>query len=140
MTTAHSSTTFHRALRHHTPPATVRLRLRWAVVPQALGRAGVKPIVLELDVAAGEAARLTVGGQERDLPAAMGAWNGSILMRRVPTGSGCELLVADASPIAVAVIDPARPDRPLHVACDLPKALGLRGGRYELVGGGVDLD
>ena len=135
MTTAHSSTTFQRALRHEVPSAAACLRLRWAVAPAALGKPGRAPLTLELELPAGEDARLTLDGQPFKCDGALSSWDGALTIRRVTSGAGAGLLIADASPLAVAIIKPSEPERPLHVACDLPKALGLRGGRYELIGG-----
>lgn len=136
MTTAHTSTTFQLAPRRGTPAAQACLRLRWAVMPQALGRKGRTPITLELALHSGQGAHLRLDGVACE-PARhwLHAWDGVLGIRRVGTGPGTGLVIADASPLAVAVFDPTNPERPLHVACDLPALLGLAGGRYELAGG-----
>ena len=138
MTTAHSSTTFQRALRQGPTQATSCLRLRWAVAPAALGRPGRKPVTLELELPSTGIARLIINDQPSELAR---AWRSSqpasLTVHRVAVAPGVRLVIADASPLAVAVLDPSNPDRPAHVACDLPKVLGLKGGQYELVGGGL---
>lgn len=139
MTTAHTSTTFQLAPRRGAPTALSCLRLRWSVLPQAMGRQGPVPLTLELVLHAGQGAHLLLEGQACE-PARhrLLAWDGVLRVRRIVDGPGAGLIIADASPLAVAVIDPRRPQRPLHVACDLPSVLGLAGGGYELASGGLD--
>lgn len=139
MTTAHTSPTFQLAPRRGTPAAQACLRLRWLVMPQALDRKGRTPITLELALHAGQGAHVLLDGvacePARHWPH---AWDGVLGIRRVCTGPGAGLVIADASPLAVAVFDPTNPERPLHVACDLPGVLGLAGGWYELDSGGLE--
>ena len=135
MTTAHSSTAFRRALRHEPPKLAACLMLRWSVAASALGRPGRRALALELELPLGEPARLTLAGQPLAVGAWLDGWAGRLNVRRLASGQAAGLIVADASPLAVAVFSPATQSRPLHVSCDLPKALGLTGGRYELVGG-----
>lgn len=139
MTTTHSSTTFQRALRHGSPPVVSCLTLRWSVAPAAMRRPGRRALTLELKLTQNQSPRLTLEGRVIDVPQALREWDGSLRACRVPTSAGAEFFIADASPIAVAIIDPARGVRPLHVSCDLPAALGVKGGRYELIGGELDL-
>ncbi len=138
MTTAHTSTGFQRQARHEPPARTACLRLRWSVAPAALGRSGRTPLTLELELRSGGPARVTL--DDAVFAPAMGwarAWNGTLNVRRVASGPGRGLMIVDAAPLAVAVLSDGDTDRPMHVACDLPTALGLAGGRYELVGGGL---
>ncbi|UYV12509.1 MAG: hypothetical protein NCW75_14575 [Phycisphaera sp.] len=138
MTTAHSSTSFEQRIRHEPAIRAACLRLCWSVAPAALGRTGRVPLALELNLRSGEPPRVTLDGAGF-APASEWArdWNGTLAIRRVGSGQGKGLLIVEAAPIAVAVIDADNADRPLHVACDLPKALGLSGGRYEMVSGGL---
>lgn len=138
MTTAHSSMSVERSVRHQPTTRSACLRLCWSVAPAALDRPGRTPLKLELELRGGEAPRVTLDGAQCT-PAAGWAqhWDGTLAIRRVGSGQGKGLLIVEAGPIAVAVIDAGDTDRPLHVACDLPKALGLAGGRYELVRGGL---
>lgn len=135
MTTAHSSTTFQRTLRHEAQTAASCLTLRWAVAPAAMGRPGRRPLTLELRLAMNQPPRLTLDARAIETPESLQHWEGELATRRVPTGPSTALIIAHAAPIAVAVFDPSRGDRPLHVSCALPAALGLKGGRYELIGG-----
>ena len=140
MTTLHSSTSFCRTLRHETPTSVACLRLRWSVSPAALGRVGRAPAMLELELLSNQRARILIDGEPMHQPDAgprqwLDAWDRSLATRRVVTGDGIALLIAEASPLAVAIFDAANAQRAIHVSTDLPKILGLRGGRYELIGG-----
>ncbi len=144
MTTAPSSTSFERSVRRGHAPRAACLRLRWSIAPAALGRTGRTPLNLELELREAEPARVTLNGEAHE-PAAAWAngWDGTLAIRRVGSGEGKGLVIAEALPLAVVVLEAegmeraGDTDRPLHVACDLPKMLGLAGGRYELSGGGL---
>jgi hypothetical protein len=138
MTTAPSSTSLERSIRREQTPRAACLRLAWAIAPSALGRTGRTPLTLELELREGEHARVTLNGEPFE-PAAnwASAWDGTLTIRRVGTGPGKGLLVVEALPLAVVVLHADDANRPLHVACKMPEILGLRGGRYELVGGGL---
>lgn len=136
MTTAHSSTSFERSVRREPSARAACLRLSWSIAPSALGRTGRTPLVLKLELRQGEPALVDLSGEA--FPPAFSwarAWDGTLTIRRVGAGEGKGLMIVEALPLAVAVLRADDADRPLHVACDLPKALGLSGGRYELVNG-----
>lgn len=138
MTTAHSSTGFEPRVRREPPARAACLHLGWAVAPSALGRAVRAPLTLELELREGEAAHVTLDGAPFPRAAEWAsAWNGTLTVRRVGSGHGKGLLIVEALPLAVVVLGVQSGERPLHVACKLPEILGLRGGRYELVGGGL---
>ncbi|MCW5755688.1 MAG: hypothetical protein KIT54_00450 [Phycisphaeraceae bacterium] len=136
MTTAHSSKTFRWAPRRGTPTVPSCLRLCWLVSPKAVGLNALAPITLELVLHPGDGARVLLDGTSIE-PARdwAGTWDGVLKIRRARTGPGAGLVIADASPLAVAVFDPNHTQRPLHVACELPSVLSLPGGAYELAGG-----
>jgi len=135
MTAAHPTSSLHRELRRAPERASACLRLRWEVAPSAVGCEGRTPLILALELCAGEEASVTLDGREYPPALAwLSGWDGRLAVRRVAGGPGEGLVVVDASPLAVAVLRPDQPGRPLHVACDLPRALGLPGGRYELAG------
>jgi hypothetical protein len=141
MTAAHSSPSLDRRDRRaarEVPAPPACLRLRWSIAPAALGQPCRKPMTLELELREGEPARLTLEGQACQ-PAAQwaSAWDGTLTIRRVGAGPGKGLVIVEALPLAVVVLRAEDAGRPLHVACDLPKALGLAGGRYELLSGGL---
>lgn len=140
MTTAHSSTSFEHCVRQEPAPRTACLRLCWSIAPAALDRTGRTPLKLELELRSGEPARVTLDGAEYERATEwLRVWDGAIAIRRVGSGEGKGLMIVEAAPLAVVVIGTDDADRPLHVACDLPKALGLAGGRYELVSGGLSV-
>lgn len=140
MTAAHSSTSLEHRVRHETTPRTACLRVCWSVAPAALDRTGRTPLKLELELRSGEPARVTLDGVAYE-PATewARAWDGTLTIRRVGTGAGKGLLIVETAPLAVAVFGTDDADRLLHVASDLPKMLGLAGGRYELVSGGLSV-
>ncbi len=136
MTTAHSSTTFQRTLRRDTEPARTLLRLQWSVSASALGRGGRSTVDVVLDVRDRGTASLMIDGTETDHARDwLGRWNGRVHTRRAVLSKGPEMLIVDASPLAVAVFELGQSPRPLHVSSDLPAVLGLAGGRYEIVEG-----
>lgn len=138
MTTAPSSTSFERSVRRERPPRAACLRLSWSVAPTALGHAGRKPLTLELQLRQGEPAHVTLDGSALQSAADWAnTWDGTLTIRRVGAGQGKGLIIVEAVPLAVAVLHTDDANRPLHVTCDLPKALGLAGGRYELTSGGL---
>lgn len=138
MTTAHSSTSLEQHIRQEPTPRTACLRLCWSVAPAAIDRKGRTPLKLELELRSGDPARVTLDGVVFE-PATewARAWDGTLTIRRVGTGEGKGLLIVQAAPLVVAMIGTGNAERPLHVACELPKVLGLAGGRYELVSGGL---
>jgi|GEM_PF-5333413 len=138
MTTAPSSTSLERSVRQEPVTRTACLRLCWSVAPVALERLGRTPLKLELELRSDEPARVTLDGVECEPAAAWArAWDGSLVIRRMGSGEGKGLMIVEAAPLVVAVIGTGSAERPLHVACELPEVLGLAGGRYEFVGGGV---
>lgn len=154
MTTAHTPTStstptptsFERCVRREHRAHAACLRVCWAVAPSALGGTdgggrdggGRVPATLELELREGEPARVTLNGEVfQPATSWASAWDGALAIRRVGAGPGRGLVVARALPLAVAVLHAGGAGRPLHVACDLPKVLGLAGGRYELVGCGL---
>lgn len=141
MTTANTSTGLERSLRPKRPARAACLRLCWSVAPAALGRPGRPgraPLTLELELREGEPARVTLDGQAYQAASEWAAaWDGTLTIGRVGAGSGKGLMIAEALPLAVVVLHVEDAGRPLHVTCKLPEILGLRGGRYELVGGGL---
>ena len=140
MTTAHSSTTLQRTLRREAELTRALLRLRWSVAASALGRDGRSPVELVLEARDGGEAALTVEGVPGERAQDwLGRWDGRVRMRRATPSSGPEMLVVDASPLAVVVFVLGRSTRPLHVSSELPEVLGLAGGRYELVDGAFSL-
>lgn len=136
MTAAHTSTSFERRVHHKPVTRPTCLRLRWSVAPSSLGRSARKPSQLELLLNSNGEARVLLDGEPMK-PAQSWAstWNGRLTVRRVASGPGKGLRIVEAAPLAVAVLGSLDDERPLHVACDLLKALGLAGGRYELAGG-----
>ncbi|MFI4915496.1 MAG: hypothetical protein ACIAS6_03180 [Phycisphaerales bacterium JB060] len=138
MTTAHTSTGFERRVRRGRPPRAACLRLCWSVSPSALGRTGRGPLMVELELRESQPARVTLNGEAYEPAAAWAsAWDGTLAIGRVGSGQGEGLVIAQALPLAVVVLEVDDAERPLHVACDLPRVLGLAGGRYELVAGGL---
>lgn len=136
MTTAPPSTSFEQSVRREQQPRVACLRLSWSIASNALGRSGQTPLTLELELCEGEPPRATLDGQAfQSASRWASAWDGTLSRCRVGTGPGKGLLIVEAAPIVVAVL--GNDLRPLHVACDLPMALGLGGGRYELVAGGL---
>ncbi|MEQ9096168.1 MAG: hypothetical protein RIE32_07900 [Phycisphaerales bacterium] len=144
MTTTHTSTGLERRVRGEASTRTACLRLRWAVAPSAFGLAGRAPAELVLELHGGRGPLVMLNGTPLDAARdwAAGApergpersWD-RFDVRRVGSGAGQGLLIIDAAPHAIAILDGGQAARPLHVACDLPRALGLRGGRYELIDG-----
>ncbi len=136
MTAAHTSTSFERRVRPKPVTRPACLRLRWSVAPSALGRSARKPLVLELLLNHSDEACVLLDGEPLESARSWAStWNGELTVRRVASGPGAGLLIVEAAPLAVAVLGSRDDERPFHVACDLPKALGLAGGRYELASG-----
>lgn len=140
MTTAHTSTGLERRVRGEASTRTACLRLRWAVAPSAFGLAGRAPAELVLELRGGREPLVMLNGTPFEAAADWAARGpkrslARFDVRRVVGGAGQGLLIIDAAPHAIAILDGGQAARPLHVACDLPGALGLRGGRYELIDG-----
>jgi len=136
MTTAHSSTTFHRPLIRGADAKRAILRLRWSVAALALGCDEAGAMLVELELQDGARPSLTIGERKNgDLADDwLTTWNGRVCVSRSRVSG---MLIVDASPLAVAIFPADDNSRPVHVSCELPSILGLSGGRYEFAGGSI---